>query len=124
MGMAYSKDIRLRAAKAMMAGEPSRQVAARFGVGASSVMRWRRLLVATQDVGHGKLGGHRKPVLAAHSDFILQSLETTPHLTLSLLAAMLEKRGVTVTPMTVWNHLRRHKLSFKKNAIRAGTEAG
>jgi transposase len=90
MGMAYSKDIRLRAAKAMIAGESSRQVAARFGVGASSVMRWRRLLVATEGVDHGKLGGHRKPVLAAHSDFILQSLETTPHLTLNLLAAMLE----------------------------------
>ena len=122
MGMAYSKDIRLKAAHAMIAGEPAQQVATRFGVGASSVMRWRRLLVATKGVAPGKLGGHRKPLLAAHSDFILEAIEATPHLTINLLAAMLKERGVTVTPMTVWNHLRRLKLSFKKNTIWAGTE--
>jgi transposase len=117
MGTSYSRDLRLRVARAMVAGEPSRKVAATFGVSASSVMRWRRLLLATQDVAPGKIGGHRKHVLGPHSAFILQALEETSHLTAEKLVAMLTKRGVVVTPQTVYNHLHRHKLSFKKNTI-------
>jgi hypothetical protein len=37
---------------------------------------------ATGPVAPGKMGGHRKPVLAPHRAFIMERLGLTPHLTL------------------------------------------
>ena len=65
------------------------------------------------------MGGHRKSVLDAHRDFILERIDQTPHLTLHGLKDELAARGVVVSHNAVWLFLRREGLRFKKNAARA-----
>lgn len=104
---------------AFEAGESCRSVAGRFGVAVSSVVKWEQRWRATGSVAPGKMGGHRKPVLEPHRDFILERIDQTPHLTLHGLKDELATRGVVVSHNAVWLFLRREGLSFKKNAARA-----
>jgi transposase len=64
------------------------------------------------------MGGHRKPVLAAHRAFILERIGQMPHLTLHGLKDELAARGVKVSHNAVWLFLRREGLRFKKNIVR------
>jgi transposase len=112
-----SNDLRERVVAAVLAGESCRLVAARFGVAASSVVKWRQRHRATGSVAPGKMGGHRKPVLEPHRAFIMERLAQTPHLTLHGLKDELAARGVKVSHNAVWLFLRREGLRFKKNAV-------
>jgi len=114
-----SNDLRERVVAAVLAGESSRSVAARFGVAVSSVVKWSQRHRATGSVAPSKMGGHRKPVLEPHRAFILDRLRETPHLTLHGLKDELAARGVKVSHNAVWLFLRREGLRFKKNAARA-----
>ena len=114
-----SNDLRKRAIAAVAKGESCRSVASRFGVAVSSVVKWSQRYRATGSVAPGKMGGHRKPVLAPHRAFIVEQLERTPHLTLHGLKDVLAARGVKVSHVVVWSFLRREGLRFKKNAVRA-----
>jgi putative transposase len=113
-----SNDLRTRVVSAVVAGESCRSVAARFGVVVSSVVKWSQRYRATGSVAPGKMGGHRKPVLAPYRDFIIERLRQTPHLTLHGLQEELAARGVRVSHNAVWLFLRREGLRFKKNAVR------
>ena len=57
MTQPYSGDLRERVVRAHLAGEPIRQVAARFGVSVSSVPKWVVRYRATGSVAPGKVGG-------------------------------------------------------------------
>lgn len=114
----YSIDLRERAVGAMIAGETARVVAARFKVATSSVIKWHKLYRETGSVEPGKVGGHRKPILDAHRDFILDQIQRTPHLTLHGLKDILATQGICVSHNAVWLFLRREGLSFKKNTVR------
>ncbi len=113
----YSIDLRERAVKAVIDGEPTRAVAERFGVAVSSVVKWHQRFRKTGSVAPGKMGGHRKPILEPHRDLILGQIEHTPHLTVRGLKAILAERGIMVSRHAVWTFLRKEGLSFKKNAI-------
>ena len=113
-----SNDLRERAIAALEGGESCRQVAARFGVAVSSVVKWSQRYRATGSVAPGKVGGHCKPVLEPHRAFIAERLEQMPHLTLHKLKDELAARGINVSHNTVWMFLRREGLRFKKNAVR------
>ena len=113
----YSIDLRERAVKAVVDGEPTRAVAERFGVAVSSVIKWHQRFRRTGSVAPGKMGGHRKPVLAPHRDFILNLIECTPHLTVRGLKAILAEHGIMVSRHTVWKFLHKEGLSFKKNSV-------
>jgi transposase len=113
-----SNDLRERAIAALHSGESCRQVAARFGVAVSSVVKWSQRYRATGSVAPGKVGGHCKPVLEPHRAFIVERLSQTPHLTLHKLKDELAARGIVVSHHTVWMFLRREGLRFKKNAVR------
>ena len=115
---AYSNDLRERAVAAVVAGETTRSVAARFDVAVSSVIKWHQRFRETGSVAPGKMGGHRKVILAAHRDFIIEAINTTPHLTVRGLQAHLAERGVKVSHNAVWTFLRREGLSFKKKPVR------
>ena len=118
MARPLSNDLRERVSAAGVGGESTRTVAARFGVAVSSVVKWSQRYRSTGSVAPGKMGGHRKPLLEPHREFILERLRQTPHLTLHALQDELASRGVRVSHNTVWVFLRREGLRFKKNAIR------
>ena len=67
---------------AILAGESCRTAATRFGVSASSAIKWSRRYRLTGSVAPGQMGGHRRPVLMDHRAFILERISQTPHLTL------------------------------------------
>jgi putative transposase len=113
-----SNDLRERVVAAVGAGESCRSVAARFGVGVSSVVKWSQRYRATGSVAPGKVGGHRKRLLEPHRAFITERLGQTPHLTLHGLKDELAALGVYVSHNAVWVFLQREGLRFKKNAVR------
>lgn len=118
MTRAYSNDLRERVVAAVMKGETTRTVAARFGVAVSTVVKWSQRYRETGSVEPGKMGGHRRRVLEPHRAFIEERIRQTPHLTLHRLKDELAARGVVVSHNAVWEFLRREGLRFKKNAVR------
>ncbi|MCH8139279.1 MAG: IS630 family transposase [Proteobacteria bacterium] len=114
MTRAYSNDLRKRVVDAVGAGDSCRAVAKRFGVAVSSVVKWSQRYRATGSVAPGKMGGHRRPILEPHREFIIERITQTPHLTLHGLKDELAARGVIVSHNAVWLFLRREGLSFKK----------
>ena len=110
----YSNDLRERVVAATRSGESSRAVASRFGVAVSTVVKWSQRFRDTGSVAPGKMGGHRKPVLAPHRDWLLARVEACPELTVKALQALLAERGVSVSHDTVWRFLRACGLTFKK----------
>jgi len=90
-----------------------REVAARFGVAVSTVVKWSQSERATGTVMPGQMGGHRKPVLAVHRDWLLGRVRERPEITLHALKDELREHGVDVSHDTVWRFLRRAGLSFK-----------
>jgi putative transposase len=114
-----SNDLRDRVVAAILGGESCRSAAERFGIAASSAVKWSQRYRRTGSVAPGKMGGHRKRVLEPHRGFIAARLEQQPHLTLHGLKDELAARGVSVSHNAVWLFLRREGLSFKKNTVRA-----
>ena len=57
MTQPYSSDLRKRVVRARLAGEPIRQVGARFGVSVSSAPKWVVRYRETESVAPGKVGG-------------------------------------------------------------------
>jgi putative transposase len=111
----YSDDLRERVVAAMRAGESCRSVAARFDVAPSSAVKWSQRAARTGSVSPGKIGGHRKPLLAPHRPWLLEQVQQRPELTLKGLQALLAARGVRVSHDTVWRFLRGCGFSFKKS---------
>lgn len=114
MTKAYSDDLRERVVAAMLSGESCRSVAERFGVAASSVVKWTQRAHRTGSVSPAKMGGYRRPILEPHRDWLLTQVQTCPHVTLGGLQELLAERGVIVSHDTVWRFLRGCGFSFKK----------
>lgn len=113
-----SNDLRERVVAAVLAGDSSRCVAARFGVAVSSVVKWSQRYRVSGSVGPAKMGGYRKRILEPHRAFITERLSQNPHLTLHGLKDELALQGVAVSHTTIWDFIRREGLSFKKNTVR------
>ena len=112
MTQPLSNDLRARVVGAVLAvGELPIGGVQRFDVAVSSVVKRSQRKRRTGFVAPGKMGGHRKPVLAPHRAFIVEQM---PHLTLHGLKDMLVARGVKVSHVVVWTFLRREGLRFKK----------
>jgi putative transposase len=118
MTRAYSMDLRERVVAALAAGGSCRAVAERFGVAVSSVVKWRQRQRRTGSVRPGKMGGHRRPILEPHRDFIRERLRQVPHLTLHRLKDEMAARGIRISHNTIWLFLRREGLRFKKKPAR------
>jgi len=115
----HSNDLRERVVRAHLEGEPIRSVAARFGVGVSSVPKWVARYRETGSVAPGKLGGHRPFLLEPYQDLVLDLVRKTPHLTIDRLRDLLAVEGIEVCRDTIWRFLKREGLSFKKSPVRA-----
>ena len=119
MAKPHSSDLRERVVRAHLKGDPIRAVAARFGVGVSSVPKWVKRYRETGSFDAGKMGGHRPVVLEPHRALILDLVRKTPHLTIDRLRALLAEEGIEVSRDTIWRFLKREGLSFKKSPVRA-----
>ena len=114
MGRALSGDLRIRVLRASDEGVSARGAAARFGVAASTAIRW---------IGRAKAGefeprptGRRRgSSLDAHEDFIVSMIEEQKDITLDEMVARLgEERGIGIGRSALNNWLRRRGFTYKK----------
>jgi transposase len=115
MSKALSVDLRERVVRAVADGASCRAAAARFGVSASSAIRWCARLRETGSVLPQALGGDRRSGRTeAHAARILELVTCTPDLTLAELRAVLATSGVAVGMASLWRFLDRHQITRKK----------
>ncbi len=110
-----SMDLRMRVAAALDEGETVRSAARRFGVSVASAVRIGQRQRAGRGQVPGRIGGHRRPVLAGEAgDWLLARLADKPDLTMRALTAELAARGVHVAHDTVWRFVKRAGQTVKK----------
>jgi transposase len=116
MSKALSVDLRDRVVAAVDDGMSCRQAAIRFGVSASSAIRWRALARRQGDVRPGRLGGDRRSGrIEAHAALIFGLVEAKDDITLAELKDSLAEQGVAVGMGTLWRFFDRHKMTLKKS---------
>ena len=97
MPQVLSQDVRKRVVAAVDGGMSCRAAAARFGVSASSAIRWRQLVVQHGTPAAKPQGGDRGAVrVDAHAAFIPGAIEAKDDITLAELQALLGERGTPV----------------------------
>ena len=125
MACSLSEDLRFRVISAVEAGSSCRAAAARFGVGASSAVRWVQAWRASGCMAAQRQGGDRSSRrIEAYNEVIFAAIEAKVDITLVELSALLRTHhGVRFAPSSVWRFLDRHGMTFKKNGARrrAGT---
>jgi transposase len=115
MPKALSFDLRSRVLAAIDAGLSCRQAAARFGVSASSAIRWQEMRRAGGDARPKPQGGDRlSRRTEAHADLIRAALDEVPDITLPELKAHLAEKGAQVSVSALWRFCRRHQITRKK----------
>ena len=114
MAKALSIDLRRRVVDAIEQGFSCRQAAERFGVSASSAIRWLDRLKKQGDVAAKRQGGDRKSGrIEAEAPFLLGEVAKTPNITLVELQERLKVRGVNAGIGTLWRFFDR-RLTYKK----------
>jgi transposase len=115
MAKALSMDLRERVLAAVDGGVSRRAAARRFGVGASSAIRWCAQEQATGDVSPKAQGGDRRSArIEAQAPVILAIIAETPDITLEELRALLAERGERFGVTSIWRFFDRRKITLKK----------
>ena len=115
MAKALFVDLRQRVIEAIRQGMSRRQAAARFGISASSAIRWAVQLRTTGNIAPKKQGGDRKSGrIEAQAAFILGEVQKKADITLADLKAKLKVRGISVGIGTLWRFFHRHRITLKK----------
>jgi transposase len=115
MGKALSVDLRTRVLAAVGQGATHREVAARFGVSAASVSRWRALQGAQGDLRPGPLGGDRRSArVEKQAHVIVGLLEQMRDATIEELRAALGAQGHQFGYGTLRRFFKRHRITRKK----------
>ena len=110
-----SFDLRSRVLAAVDSGLSCRQSAERFGVSASSAIRWVALRRSGGDARPRQQGGDRlSHRTEAHGTLIHAALEDVPDITLLELKQRLAAHGALVSIAALWRFFRRHKITRKK----------
>jgi len=118
-----SFDLRSRVLSAIDAGLSCRRAAARFGVSASSAIRWQGLRRAGGDGRPKAQGGDRlSHRTEAHAGLIHAVLAEVPDITLPELKQRLAAQGAQVSVAALWRFCHRHQIRRKKDGAcgRAG----
>jgi Transposase and inactivated derivatives len=117
---AYSQDFRDKIILAREKESCATVVAKRFGVSKSYVSRcWKR--IDSCGVNHAyRQGGYKVSKLSKISSTIKAWLRKQPDMTLEQMQQRCEgELGIAVGRMTMWDHLDRMGLTFKKNSSRS-----
>jgi transposase len=115
MSKALSLDLRIRVLAAIAGGLSCRQAALRFGVSASSAIRWRALERSQGDARPKPLGGDRRSDrIEAHKATILSVLEETPDIAIEELRQVLGEKGLSFGFGTIRRFFARHDITRKK----------
>jgi transposase len=116
MAKALSVDLRYRVVEAVKAGSSCRAAAVRFGVSASSAIRWLARDRERGDLVPCKRGGNqRSHRIDAQRGLILAWIEEIPDLTLAEVAERLaEATGYRPLPSIVCRFFQRHGVTRKK----------
>lgn len=100
-------------------GISARAAAARFGVSASSAVKWVRRHRATGSVAPDRIGGYKPRLLTGALRSWLPD-RAKRDFTRRGLVAELAEQGVTVDDVQVWRFAHAGGLSFKKSVLPAG----
>ncbi len=115
MAKALSTDLRRRVVDAIAQGISCRQAAERYGVSASSAIRWQQQVRTTGTIEPRMQGGDRRSKrIEAHSQVILGLVVETPDITLVGIRARLADMGLRVGIGTLWRFFDRHRITRKK----------
>ena len=115
-----SSDLRVRLIEAVASGMSRRAAADRFGVAASTAVKWvRRWRVTGSKAPRPQGGDKRSDRIDAYAKEILGLIAATHDITLAEIASHLQRRhGEQFAASTVWRFLDRHAMTFKKNRAR------
>ena len=115
-----SMDIRSRLVSAVAGGMTRRSAAKRFGVAASTAIKWVDQWERTGGVEPRRQGGdQRSQRIEAYAEEILTLIEERRDITLAEIVERLDQEhGLKVAQSTVWRLLDRRGMTFKKNRAR------
>lgn len=121
-----SNDLRVRLVAAVGAGLSCRAAAERFGVAASTAIKWVRRWRDTGGVAPRPQGGDKRSGrIESHAAEILELIAGKVDITLVELAEHLQRaHGERFAPSTIWRFLDRRAQTFKKNRARQRAAAG
>jgi transposase len=115
MPQPLSFDLRSRVLAAIDTGMSCRRAGERFGVSASSAIRWAALRRSEGSARPKPQGGDRlSHKTEAHAGLIHAALDEVPDITLPELKARLAGHGAQVSVAALWRFCHRHKLTRKK----------
>ena len=121
MARTLSQDLRDRVVAAIDGGLSCRAAAARFGISASSAIRWRQLAIEHRRAVAKPRGGDRHSGrIEAHGGFIRELVAKQGDMTLVEIQARLIERGAAVGIGTLHRFFMRHGITRKK---RPGTRS-
>lgn len=116
MARALSVDLRRRVIGAIEEGASCRQAAARFGVSASSAIRWHALSRTAGDPAPRRQGGDRRSGrIEAHAPLILGAITRQPDITLADLRTEMAGHGIAVSVAGLWRFFARRRITLKKS---------
>ena len=117
-GSPYSAELRSRAIAAVEGGASYRQAAARYGVSASTIVKWAQHFRQTGSVAAKPMGGDRRSRLKDERDWLLRRIAADPELTPADLHQELCARGVQVGYLTVRRFIKREIIDLRKERAR------
>lgn len=122
MGKPCSLDLRERVVAAVeLEGMSRNQAAARFGVAASSAIKWVARFRATGSAAPGKMGGHKpKTLRGEHAEWLIARCREADFTISQLVDELAQTRQLKVDRRSVWEFLHAEGLSFKKKPVRHG----
>jgi transposase len=115
MARALSIDLRERVLAAVDGGMSCRQAAGRFGVAASSAIRWNDRRRREGDFRPKPAGGDRRSGrIETHAELILSLVEEKPDMILAELQSRLAEKGIGAALSTLWRFFKRRGITRKK----------
>ena len=112
-----SQDLRARIARLVSDGVSARAAAERFQVSPSAAIKLMQRVRKTGSTAPGKIGGHRRPLLAPHAETLKTIATARRGVTLKEMRQQLRELGIEVKALsTISDMLHRLGLSHKKRA--------